>query len=260
MLLASTADFGQSRVTEDPEATLQQIRTKVAEQLSRLPNYTCHEGIDRLVQWLNGSGRMDQDRVDLEVAFVGKRELFARPGESQFQEQDLRKLVPTGTIGDGFFATVPKLLFLDNGVVFHYTGVVNKDHHKTDRYDFKVPEEKSGFLVRHDSAQSIVGFQGSIWADVDTHDLVRIEFKADHIPARVNLRHVAEKIRYGVVRIRDSDVLLAGHAEIETYDSDGIHTLDAVKLENCREFSAESSVQFGKPLDSETKDRRDPDR
>jgi hypothetical protein len=247
ILLVTSIVSGQSRVTEDPEATLQHIRTKVAEHLSRLPNYTCHEAINRVVQSLNGSGGTYGDRVDLEVAFVGKRELFARSGESQFQEQSIRNLVPNGTIGNGVFATHAKLLFLDDAAVFHYIGIVNKDHHKTHRYDFRVPEEKSVFFVKHDSAQGVVGYRGSIWADVDTLDLVRIEIKVDHIPASIGLRYVAEKIRYGMVRIRDSDVLLADHAEIETYDSTGIHTLDGFKLENCREFTAESSVRFGTP-------------
>jgi hypothetical protein len=247
ILLVCSRVFGQSRVTEDPEATLQNIRTKVAEHLSRRPHYTCHEAINRVVQSLNGSGGTYGDRVDLEVALVGKRELFASSGESQFKEQSIRDLVPNGTIGNGVFATHAKLLFLDEAAAFHYIGIVNKDHHKTHRYDFRVPEEKSAFWVRHDSAQSVVGYQGSIWADVDTFDLVRIEIKVDHIPASIGLRYVAEKIRYGMVRIRNSDVLLADHAEIETYDNTGIHTLDGFKLENCREFTAESSVRFGTP-------------
>lgn len=257
--LLSSTDFGQSAAPEDPDASLQHIRTKVAEQLSRLPNYTCHEAINRVVQWLNGSGRIYRDRVDLEVAFVGKRELFANSGESQFQDQSIRNLVPTGTIGNGVFAAHAKILFLGDAAVFHYVGITKKDHHKTYRYDFEVPPEKSVFLVRRDSAQSIVGYKGSIWADVDTSDLVRIEIKADHIPANVGFRFVAERIRYATVRIRDADVVMADSAEIETYDNSGVHTLDAFNLENCREFTANSSVTFGAPVDSGSKGAADRD-
>ncbi len=258
--LLSSTDFGQSAAPEDPDASLQHIRTKVAEQLSRLPNYTCHEGINRVVQWLNGSGRMYRDRVDLEVAFVGKRELFAYSGESQFEDQSIRKLVPTGTIGNGVFAAHAKILFQSDAAVFHYVGIDKKDHHKTYRYDFEVPVDKSVFLVRRDSAQSVVGYKGSIWADVDTFDLVRIEIKADHIPAYVGFRFVAEKIRYATVRIRDADVVMADSAEIETYDTSGVHTLDAFNLENCREFTAESSVKFGTAVDQDSKGNPEPDR
>jgi hypothetical protein len=259
-LLLTTTDFGQSPVAEDPDASFQHIRAKVAEHLSRLPNYTCHEAINRVTQWFNGGGRMDRDRVDLEVAFVGKRELFAYSGDSQFQEQPLRNLVPTGTIGNGVFAAHAKVLFLGDAAVFRYAGTCKKDHHKTYRYDFEVPQEKSVFLVRHNSEQTIVGYHGTIWADVDTFDLVRIEIKADRIPARIGFRYVAEIIQYGTVHIRDADMVLAEHAEIETYDISGIHTLDDFNLQNCREFTAESSVTFGKTVENDSKDHQEPDR
>jgi hypothetical protein len=257
ILLAASTDFGQSPVAEDSEASLQHIRAKVTQQLSRLPNYTCHEAIDRVVQWLSGSGKIYRDRVDLEVAFVGNRELFAYSGQSQFQDQSIRSLVPTGTIGNGVFASHAKILFLGDAAVFHYVGITKKDHHKAYRYDFEVPPEKSVFLVRRDSAQSIVGYRGSIWADVDTSDLVRIEIRADRIPANVGFRFVAERIRYTTVRIRESDVVMADSAEIETYDNSGVHTVDAFTLENCREYTAESSVKFGTPVDSDSKDAGD---
>src|SRR5215469_7968852 len=91
MLLVSSKQIGQSATAEDPESSLQQIRKKVADHLSRLPNYTCHEMINRVVQWFDGSSRMQRDRVDLEVAFVGNRELFAYPGDTQFRENSIIK-------------------------------------------------------------------------------------------------------------------------------------------------------------------------
>src|SRR4051794_11254004 len=85
----------------DTEGFLERIRTRMGAHLSQLPNYTCHEVIQRLIRRA-GSGSLDrQDTVELEVAFVGKQELFARPGEAHFEEALISKLVPAGTIGNG---------------------------------------------------------------------------------------------------------------------------------------------------------------
>jgi len=250
ILLISSKGFGQSPTPEDPEASLQQIRKKVADYLSRLPNYTCHEMINRVVQSLDGSERIQRDRVDLEVAFVGNRELFALSGDTQFRETSIIKLVPSGTIGNGTFGAHANAIFLSDAAIFHYVGIAKKDHHQTYRYDFVVPQERSTFAVKHGEAAAIVSYHGSIWADSETLDLVRIELRADRMPPGLGLRFVAEDIHYGVVRIGDTDVLLPDHADIEAADVGSTHSVDLFSLENCRQFSAESSVAFGQPVDN----------
>ena len=63
--------------TVDPEAVLSRVRDKVEGHLSQLPNYTCHEVINRFIQPVNGSALRQYDQVEFEVAFVEYRELFA---------------------------------------------------------------------------------------------------------------------------------------------------------------------------------------
>ena len=244
---------------DDPEVILQRIRDKVAEHLSRLPNYTCHEKINRLVQPLNRSGLAQHDRVELEVAFVGKRELFARPGESRFQEQSITKLVTTGTIGNGVFGSHVDSIFLGGAASFDYIGVSKKDGHKTYRYDFQVPVEKSHFLVKHDSAEGIVPYQGSFWADFETFDLVRLEIKADHIPSYIGVGFVKEKVRYATVPIRNSEFLLPLHCELQASDSAGNLSWNDLTLEQCREFTGESTVTFGASVDDPSGTPKVPD-
>ena len=252
--------FGAETSADDSEAILQRIRNKVAEHLSRLPNFTCHEVIDRLVRPLNSAGLSQHDRVEIEVAFVGNRELFARPGESSFQEQSISKVVKTGTISSGVFGSHAVSIFVGGAASFEYAGVTKKDGHKTYRYDFQVPLEKSHFLVRHDSAEGIVAYEGSFWADFENFELVRLEIKADHIPSYIGVRFVKEKVRYSMAQIRDSEVLLPLRSELEASDSAGNFSLNDLTLEQCREFTGESTVTFGAPLDHPSAARDAPDR
>jgi len=249
--------LAQSPVVDDPDALLQRIRSQVAEHLSQLPNYTCHEVVNRLIRPLNGSS--DQmDRVELEVAFVGRRELFSRAGESQFEDQPINKIVTAGTIGSGSFGSFADSIFVEKSASFRYVGQSKKDGHKTVRYDFDVPPEKSHFLLQQASAQGIVGYKGSFWVDLDTLDLVQLEIKADRMPSNIRVRF-EEKIRYNLVRIRDSEFLLPRHAELAVSDSEGNYSLNATSLEQCREFVGQSVVTFQTPGDGTSADRQAPD-
>src|SRR4029077_16585757 len=89
-----------------------------------------------------------------------------------------------------------------------------KDGHKGYRYDLHVPQEKSGFLIKHDSAQAIVEFDGSVWADAETLELVRVDVKANRIPSHVGVRSVEKSMHYQVMRIADADFRLPRNAQL----------------------------------------------
>jgi hypothetical protein len=240
---------------EDSVAILQRIRVKVAAHLQQLPNYTCHEVIHRMLWPAGGANNIRQEQVEVEVAFLGRQELFAKPGEGQFTEKSIAKLVPPGTISSGAFGAHATNLFLGDAASFHYAGTCKKDGHKAYKYDFEVPEDKSVFWVQHDREEGIVGYEGSIWADFDTFDLVRIEIKADHITPRLRVRSVAEKMRYSIIKMKDSDFLLPYRSELEVSDSSGNFSTNAVELQQCKEYRGDSVITFAEPHDT---DRPDP--
>jgi hypothetical protein len=234
--------------TIDPQAVLFRIHEKVGKHLSQLPNYTCHEVINRFIQPVNATVLRQYDEVELEVAFVGYRELFARPGDTHFQEQPITALVRSGTIGNGVFGSIVTSVFLGGVASFDYVGVSAGDGHKTYRFDFQVTQEKSRFSVKHNYTEAIVAYRGSFWADAETYDLVRIEITADQMPAEIGVVSIKEKVQYAALRIRDSEFLLPLRGETNTLDSSGTFTRNDLTLEQCREFTGESSVTFGGPL------------
>jgi hypothetical protein len=250
ILLCSTAAFpADSQRTEDPEL-LQRIRTRITDHLAQLPNYTCHEVVDRLARRFNPGSSDRRDTLELEVAFVGNKELYARSGEARFEEQSIRNVVPVGTIGSGAFGSHVATLFSGDAASFQYVGPSNKDGHKAFRYDFRVPQQKSQFLIRHDSAEGIAGYKGSFWVDVETLDLVRLELKVDHIPSYIGVRWIEESMRYKIVRVGNSDFLLPRDSEMAVADESGNYSLNRIGLEHCREFTGESVVTYGTPADT----------
>ena len=254
---ASGADMSAS---EDPVVLLQRIRSKVVEHLSRLHNYTCHVVIDRLVRSVSSINSDRRDSVELDVAFVGDRELFSRPGEARFAEQPISEIVPHGMIGNDAFGSHDDDVFLGEKATFTYAGPCKRDGHKTFRYNFRVPVETSRLLIKQGvSADAIVAYHGSFWVDTETLDMLRLEWKTDRIPPSVKIRSVEKSMRYKIVHIGHSDFLLPLHSELTSFDQRGNYLWNTMTLEHCQEFSGGSIVTYGAPVDdAPSQDQRQP--
>ena len=235
----------QPRQDEDPEALFQRIRSRLSDHLSQMPNYTCHESIHRMVG-VRGSWQF-ADTVELEVAFVGDQELFSRPGENRFGAQPVEQIVRGGTIGNSVLGSHIDNIFARNEVEFQYAGRGKKDGHHTFRFNLHVPIEKSRFRVRHEGAEGMAGYDGSIWVDAETLDPVRVEFRVNRIPPHVGVRLIEESLHYKNVKIGNSQFALPDHSELAATDDLGNSSLNLVKLDRCREFAADSVVRYGSP-------------
>ncbi len=246
---AFTAAFAaESRASEDSELLLERIRARIAEHIAQLRNYTCHVAIDRLVRSAGFTSFDQRDRVELEVAFVGGRELFSRPGEARFGAEPINQIVPLGMIGNDAFGSHDYDVFSRDAAIFKYAGSCNKDGHKTFRYKFSVRQSDSLLLVKQaDTAGAMVGYHGSFWVDAETLDLVRLEWKTDHIPLSVGISSVEKSMRYKVSRIGDSDFLLPARADLASFDQAGNYRLNMISLDRCLEFKGQSAITYGPP-------------
>jgi hypothetical protein len=255
-LLARSATGLAADPPIDPEGLLQRIRSKVVARLSQLPNYTCRETIDRYLRRPSAELR-PIDRVELEVAFVGNREMYAPPG-GEFEDGHASRLVHSGTISDGEYGTHMVSLFRTDHASFQFAGTGKKDGHRTYQYDFRMPQEKSNFLLKHDAAEGIVGYRGSFWVDTATLDLVRLEIKAEHIPAYIGIDSVSETMRYEMIQAGGAEFLLPQTSELAVWFEGGNYSLNIVRLERCREYTGESSVAFGAVQGSSDRQKTDP--
>jgi hypothetical protein len=246
-----TAAFAaNSPAAEDTQLLLQRIRSRITAHLSHLHNYTCHAVIERLVRSVNTNNFDQQDRIDLEVAFVGDRELFSRAGETHFEEQPIQRIVPPGMIGNDAFGSHDDDVFSGSAATFTYAGFCKKDGHKTFRYNFHVPQESGRLLLKQaDFGEASVGYQGSFWVDAETLDVVRLEWKTDPLPPTVGLRWVRKSMRYKQMRIGNSDFSLPLQSELTSLDQRGNYHLNVTSLERCMEFTGESVVTYDTPKD-----------
>ncbi len=230
------------------EALFQRIKAHMAEHRDALPNYTCHETVDRMVR--TGSQWRYLDKLDLEVAFAGHQEIFSRAGSDHFGTQSVEEIAGGGTIGNTALGSHTDSILFQDGIAFKYAGTGKKDGRKTIRYDFSVPTEESRFLVRHEGVEGVAGYDGSIWFDAESLDPVRIDLKVNRIPSNIKVRRIDESLHYRKVPIGNSEFALPEHSVLSAQDYADNNTINMSKLSQCREFTSDSTVKYAPPTQS----------
>src|SRR5712692_11400472 len=172
-LAAAAALLCQAQELPPELLLLAKIKVKMADNLERLPNYTCAQTIERSRRPAPTRRFELVDTIRLEVGYIEGKELFGWPGAGKIDESEITKLVGGGTIGNGDFALLAKSL-LTQSVMFTYGGDTELGGRRAIRYDFRVPLLSSGYRLRVPPKEAFVGYHGSFWAEPGTLDLVRL--------------------------------------------------------------------------------------
>ena len=72
---------------------LARIKQRMAQNLSRMPDYTCLETIERFRSVPRSEALKLVDTLRLEVAHVGIKELYSWPGAQRFEDRDVAEIV-----------------------------------------------------------------------------------------------------------------------------------------------------------------------
>ena len=233
--------------------TLAKIKVRMNETLSRQPNYTCVEQIERARRKAPKFRYELVDNVRLEVALVDGHEMFAWPGSAKFEEHELDKLVPAGgAIGNGNFALFARTVFESNMPTFQYAGIIEREGRRLHRYDYRVPQMLSGFRIRVSGKEATVGFHGSFWADTDSLDVWRLEVIADDIPPILGLTSSSTTVDYVRSKIGQSEFLLPSSSELVMTQINGVEERNRMRFSACRQYTGESVLKFGEPSEPAT--------
>ncbi len=226
---------------------LARVKVKMTEHLTRLPNYTCTQVIERSVRRA-GSRKFELlDTVRLDVAMVEGKELFAWPGAGRFEDREISELVRGGAIGNGNFALHSRAVFMGSAPVFRFSGKEVLGGRTLLRFDYTVAQFRSGFTVRVGEATAVVGYHGAVWADAESHEASRLEVHADDIPPRLGLKSTGIGMDYSRMRIGEADFLLPAASEMTMVDNHGAVSRNRLHFSGCRQYAGESVISFGDP-------------
>lgn len=244
---------------------LSRIEARMQSSLQQVPNYTCTQTIERtrlaqaairrLEKKLERRGETraavdfpveSSDSIEVELAYVDGREMYSWPGAESFEEKPLAAMVGFGNLTTGVFAATAHNLFVAKAARLEPVGHDVIDGRSLLRFDFQVGLFRSGFFVRDSTGREAqVSYSGSIWADPETNDLVRIETHAEDIPPYLEIASTMSRIDYQRVELSGSSFLLPKRAHEVTRLRSGAENHNRTEFTNCRRFGASSEISYG---------------
>ena len=239
-----------SPLTEDV-LLLSRIRRNALESLTSIPSYTCLETIERERRASARKPYRPLDVVQMEVAEIGKRELFAWPGQANFEDKN-GQLLGLSSNGE-FYAHLQTLM--GGSAAIRSAGTADCEGRPCVRYDFRLGAAFANWTLANNGRTARVAESGSFWADAESATLYRLVVNAEDIPVDVGIRSADLDIRYGATSLNGSHAPSNGYSfssnhlfqlpesfSIRLVLNSGEESQNTVSFTHCREYGAESKV------------------
>lgn len=234
---------GDSASPLENAGRLEQIKQHAIEDLTRIPNYVCVDSIERSVRIPGGNHFIGLDRVHLELAHVDGADRFAWLGDSAFQSRTPTRMVGYGASFGGDFADNRAMVFKDSSTRISFAGTATSEGRPVLRYDYDHPQ--GGLRITNGNLSGSASARGSFWIDPETNELLQIDLEAYDIASQLALQSISDSARYQRVLIGERTMLLEHNSEFRITNADGTVQRNVSSFSNCREYRAESTLNFG---------------
>jgi predicted Ser/Thr protein kinase len=187
------------------------------------------------------------DTVALEVAIIDRKELYAFPDSTEFEDRSLAEMIGHGTVSTGSFTGHARNIFINGAAMTKYAGEESLGGERVRRYDYKVHIFKSGYSVTNKGQTATVPYFGSFWATVDGDELRRLTVRADDIPFYVGVDELTTQIDYQTLQLDSRPFIIPQRARLAMLLSTGVESVSETEYANCRSFVGASTLSFGEP-------------
>jgi hypothetical protein len=206
-----SADSVRTPSLSPSEALIERARAAAFEFSEKLPNFICHEFMNRYTQ--RGREETPLDVVSAEIIYDNGKESYRsvkindRPTDTDLQEIG-------GSWSTGEFASTLLELFATNtDAHFRHRGASTIAGLSAQVYDFQVRSENSGWRVHIGSKTLVTAYKGSVWVDPRTARVLRIEMQASNIPPDFPMDTIESSVDYSYMGIGGTSFVLPVHAE-----------------------------------------------
>jgi hypothetical protein len=264
-LVASAMAHGQP--VRDPAVVLDQARARLQAMTQNLEKYVCVETVNRSyyqqVVPRNAPAQAEvrpacgpraaaseprrlefTDRVRLEVTVSQGSELHSWPGATRFDERNVDELIRNGPVSTGAFGGYLTSVFGQPGVAYQYKGEKSVNGKTLFEYAYQVPLISSHFEIKTDTAWHPTAYEGEFQLDPQSLELEKLTVRTVDLPSGAAFCQAASTLDYQNVHIGDSDVLLPVQSQLEIQLKNGPETRNVTTFANCREYQAESEIDF----------------
>lgn len=227
---------------------LAKARREILDNLARVPKVTCLATIDRskgTALELEGPWHF-QDRARMEVALIGRHELFAWPGEDHFHSQNPLSLIGHGAGGTGEFAVHLHNVF-DSSANVHASGAEPLESRPAIHYYYQLASVLGRYEVVYAGHIAYSTASGMFWLDAKTGELLRLDTYENDLPEGFPIVQAIVRTTYGRVLLHNVPFLLPARSEMIIVERTGRAYRNVTQYTHCREFTTESRLFF--PID-----------
>jgi hypothetical protein len=175
---------------------------------------------------------------------AGGVELFSWPGGGKFLSNNPDDLLGGGFAGNGDFASFIITAFSSGQTSFQYLGPCGQT--PCIRYRYDVPVAVGRYVVKNSVAKTIVGYHGSIDIDPQSADLLAATvIPTDLQKAMPMACDTGTRMMYKRTTLNASEFTIPEAVAQEYVDGNGWYFSNWIQYNGCRQYSAESTLQFG---------------
>jgi hypothetical protein len=253
LILMAGFALGQTGSSKGPlspaeqAAAIDAVREYVLSYTKSLPNYACTLTTRRITSPLNAGNKTPPELTDIEeqLSLVDGKEIrrIARiDGRPASAESGGR---PSG-MSFGEFGNVLDTVFEPaTGAVLRWDRVATLNSRKVDVFAYRVPQT-SGYLLMGAGGRVKVPFEGFVYADAQTHEVLRMQVKCTMVPDTFPIQNAELTLDYKATQVAGREFILPSHLVLQyvDHDDDRQHTNDG-RYSAYRQFSADATIQFG---------------
>lgn len=246
------AIFAQMPTASEQTAALDAIQSYARSYTRSLPDYVATQTIRRDVKPVYRGGlflpsvRSQTDTVEEEIRYAGQREIH-RTIRVNGQAVASPEPVEDGLFSQGEFGSLLATIFDPaSGTEFRWNRVATLDKRRVYVFDFRVPDRPAGYSILEGAGVTIVGFRGSVYADLESKAVFRIQMTCTGIPSASAYRQLGLAVDYAPTEIAGREFMLPARYTLNAERLDATLTLDG-RYKDYRRFAADSKIL----LDSE---------
>ena len=220
---------------------IDKAREATANLTADFPNY--------VVRQLTTRRYSDTAKVEWKVADVVEADLIVEGGSERYRNLKINgksaKTRPedTGAWSVGEFVSTPTQLLGSGSAEFRNRLETNFNGRKAWRYDFSVPQERSGWRIEAAGQSYYPAQRGRLWLDKETARVLRLEMEGLKFPGEFPIDKTEMTLDYDFVSIGSRKFLLPVKSEIlSCHRGKPDCSLNVLEFRNYRKFEAESQL------------------
>ena len=214
-----------------------------------LPNFVCLQVTKRYVDPSASDSFRLTDTIAERLSYFEHKEDYKVISVNGTPVSNRKHEQLGGATSSGEFGSMLSEIFSpESRTEFHWERWGKWAGHVAHVYNFRVALENSRYNITAEEVKRTitVGYHGLIFADRDTHAVVRITMDADNIPADFPVRAAGESLDYDTVSISGNKFILPTKIDMRMRDGKVmIKNLAEFRLYN--KFGSDTSIQFDVP-------------